>query len=102
MIRNFSLAAFILVSSVNLPVAAEYDQQTNSYLEGIWILDVVPDGGPCVSHWYTETQLEFEFRKTGGRLLIYEPYDLFTAIAIPEMSLEGDAISISALTRDGR
>jgi hypothetical protein len=72
------------------------------YLQGIWLVGRNPDKGTCAAHWYDwSTQVEFEYRRSGGRVLIYEPPDLFTAIAIPYLSVDDDVLTIWAQKRDG-
>lgn len=70
-------------------------------LEGVWLIGRKPENGPCLSHWYLETEIEFEFQKTGGRALIFEPYDLFTSIAISGVERSGDILSLQGESRDG-
>ncbi len=77
------------------------DADTVRLLEGIWLVGKKPDKGTCASHWYMETQIEFEFRKTRGRALIFNPYDQFTAISISGIEKSGDVLSIQGQARDG-
>jgi hypothetical protein len=77
------------------------DAATKQLLEGIWLVDARPDKGLCLSHWYLQTQIEFEFRKSGGRLLIFEPTDLFTAVGISGIERSGDVMVVQARARDG-
>lgn len=91
-------ASLILVA---LPaVAVTPDPDVAVYLEGGWI-DQKPDRGACTAHWYTGTEIEFEFRKSGGRALIFEHYDLFTAIEIPKIDRDGDVLTVQGRRRDG-
>lgn len=95
--------AIVTVSISGLALGAGLDQATKDYLEGIWLVGRLPEKGPCISHWYDgETQLEFEFRKTDGRLLVFEPRDLFTAISIATIERTGDLLWVQLQTRDGR
>lgn len=66
------------------------DADTIARLEGIWLIGRKPDQGNCLSHWYRDTQIEFEFRKSGGRALTYQPYDLFTAVPISGIEKTGE------------
>jgi hypothetical protein len=98
-----AIVAVLVASCVTaLPVAADLDQTSKDYLEGIWLIGKQPDKGMCIAHEYGEEQWEFEFRKTGGRLLIFEPYDLFTAVSVPQIERTGDLLSIQGQTRDGK
>ncbi len=101
---KFSLAAFAVLLSglaAGQALASGFDQATQAYLEGIWLVGRQPDKGACISHSYLETQIEFEFRKSGGRALIFEPPDLFTVIAIPEGDKKGDVLFMKARSRNG-
>jgi hypothetical protein len=78
------------------------DGATIHYLEGIWLVGEKPDKGSCLANSYDyKTQIEFEFHKTGGRALIFEPPDLFTAIAISGIDKKDNVLSIQGLSRDG-
>jgi hypothetical protein len=70
-------------------------------LEGLWLIDEIPDGGSCLSHWYHANEVEFAFWPTGAQMLIYEHYDLFTPIAIAGIERQGDTLAVQARTRDG-
>jgi hypothetical protein len=76
--------------------------EVQAYLEGAWLEGVPADKGDCRTHWYEgEPEIEFEFRKSGGRLMIFEPYDLFQQIQIAKVEISGDIVSIFALARNG-
>ena len=93
------LAAFSAVPAH----AGEIDQAAKDYLEGIWLVGTKPDNGPCIVNSYNgETQWEFEFRKSGGRLITFEPPDLFTPIAIQRIEQDGEHLSVWITTRDGQ
>jgi hypothetical protein len=77
------------------------DSAAAGQLEGIWLIGKEPDKGPCISNRYHENQIEFEFRKTGGRALIFEPADLFTAISISGIEKTGDIWTVQARVRNG-
>jgi hypothetical protein len=70
-------------------------------LEGVWLIGAKPDKGGCLDHWYSQTEIEFEFRKTGGRALMYEADGLFTPIKIAGIQTSGDILTIQAEARDG-
>jgi hypothetical protein len=97
-----AIAFFAALSVVSTPVvadAADVDDPRH-YLEGIWLIGAPPDQGPCVSHWYSDMQIEFEFRKTGGRVQVFEPNDLFSAIEI-DLQQGDDEIALTAQTPEG-
>ena len=74
-----------------------------SFLEGVWLLGKPANKGECRANWYGgATQIEFEFRKSAGRVLFFEPYDLFTAVQIADLALSGDALILRAVRRDNR
>ncbi|MFO0992129.1 MAG: hypothetical protein U1E67_09390 [Hyphomicrobiales bacterium] len=75
------------------------DQATQDYLEGSWLIGEKPVRGPCTLQAYSNSQLEFEFRNSGGRLTVYQPFDLFTPVRISAAERESDVLSI---TLDGR
>lgn len=103
--RDFRLAvcfAIALLSAISNTMAATNEGDPRAYLEGIWLIGTVPDKGDCLRDWYDgATQIEFEFRKSGGRALIFEPGDLFTAIQIAKTENSGDGVTITARGRDG-
>jgi hypothetical protein len=77
------------------------DSTATAQLEGIWLIGKEPDKGPCISNHYQGNQIEFEFRKTGGRALYFEPPDLFTAISISGIEKTGDIWTVQARARNG-
>ncbi|MEI9987440.1 MAG: hypothetical protein WDN69_32450 [Aliidongia sp.] len=79
------------------------DKGTQDYLEGIWVSGKDPEGKTCVADWIGDgnTEVEFEFRKTGGRVLIFEPLDLFTAVELQGIERDGDVLKLTAKARDG-
>jgi len=77
------------------------DSSLAHQLEGIWLIGEKPDKGSCISNWYQGTQIEFEFRKTSGRVLIFESPDLFSAISISGVAKSGSVLSIQGRMRDG-
>jgi len=72
------------------------DTQTKKLLEGIWLVGEKPDNGSCASHRYSGTQIEFDFRKSGGRALIFVPYDLFTAIPLSGAESKDGVLTLQA------
>src|ERR1700743_695841 len=70
------------------------DAGTINLLEGIWLIDAQPDKGDCLSHGYQQTQIKFEFRKSGGRALVFEPTDLFTPIKISGAEKMGELLAL--------
>lgn len=77
------------------------DEQTIAQLEGIWLIDTKPDKGPCISHWYLKPQIQFEFRKSGGRALLFEPYDAWTPVALSGVEKSGDMLELQGVVRTG-
>lgn len=96
-----AIAALFAMSSPAPASAGSFDEATTGYLEGLWLIGEHPDKGECLSHPYRADQLEFEFRKSGGRVLRFEPPDLFTGIAITDVREEGDHVRLTARARDG-
>jgi hypothetical protein len=70
------------------------DAKTMAQLEGVWLMGRKPDKGACLSNWYLETQIEFDFHKSGGRALIYEPHDLFTPVQLAGAEWKGDVLEL--------
>lgn len=89
------------LQAATAPRFAPPDADTIRTLEGVWLIGRKPDSGSCLRHWYLETEIEFDFQKTGGRALVFEPYDLFTPIAISGVERSGDIISLQGQSRDG-
>jgi hypothetical protein len=104
-------AGIMLLTSIFLSAChAEADElsRPNSvsgvqeYLEGAWLEGAPADKGDCRANWYDgKTEIEFEFRRSGGRVMIFEPYDLFQQIQIPKVEVSGDTISLFAQSRSG-
>ncbi len=104
-VRRYATAALALLvaaCSANVPSAAGLDRANQSYLEGNWLVDKPPDKGACTSRWYDTIEYEFEFQKSGGRLLIFEPRDLFTVVSIPRIERVGSLFLVYGQTRDGK
>ena len=79
------------IAEATAPPFPRPSTETIRYLEGIWLVGKEPDKGACLTNWYDgKTQIEFEFRKSGGRFLIFEPPDLFTAITITGVEKTGN------------
>jgi hypothetical protein len=98
-----SISAVALLALAAPPAVAERpDPGIADYLEGDWLVGEKPDKGTCIAHWYKGTEIEFEFRKSGGRVLQFEHYDLFTAIDIPEIDRDGDVLIVQGRSRDGK
>ncbi len=77
------------------------DADTIRYLEGIWQERDDPGGVSCRAYSGYQTQYEFEFARSGGRLLIFEPPDLFTPVQIAGISRDGDTLTVQGRARDG-
>ena len=77
------------------------DATTAALLEGVWLMDRKPDKGPCLSNWYLETHIEFDFQKSGGRALIFEPYDLFTPVQLAGAEWNGNVLEVQGSDRGG-
>jgi hypothetical protein len=77
------------------------DSMAAAQLEGIWLIGKEPDKGPCISQKYWERQIEFEFRKTGGRALVFDPPDLISATSISGIEKTGDVWIVQGRVRDG-
>ncbi|GGF21075.1 hypothetical protein GCM10011611_28960 [Aliidongia dinghuensis] len=92
---------FILLWGSVQAAAGQPEQAARDYLEGIWLTNKRPDASSCLAEGTPNTQIEFDFRKSGGRILVFEPPDLFSAIAIPEISVENDIITVRRQRRDG-
>lgn len=96
-----AFAAFVVIAVGGVAHAGESDQSIRDYLEGDWLVGEKPENGACTGYWYSGTELEFEFRKSSGRMLTFEHFDLFTAVVISRIDRQGDRLSLEAKTRDG-
>jgi hypothetical protein len=76
------------------------DAKTIALLEGVWLTGRKPDQGSCLSHWYLETQIEFDFQKSGGRALIFE-YDLFTPVKLTGAEWNAGVLEIQGQDQAG-
>lgn len=97
-----------ILTSIGLSIASacadvQLDQATKDHLEGVWLSGRKPDKGPCVSARYVENQVEFEFRKTGGRTVHFVPYDPIRSGAskIESARLDGKVVTIKHLAPEG-
>jgi hypothetical protein len=96
------IALLLLTATLTAPISAAEAPDIRETLEGIWIEGRAPDKGDCLTARYDgETQLEFEFRKSGGRVMVFEPPDLFQALQIARIDRDGDGYTLIARTRDG-
>jgi hypothetical protein len=78
------------------------DKDSVRFLEGIWLVGADPGHNACLTYGGDYlTQLEFEFAKSGGRLLIFEPPDLFTPVQIAGISRDGARLTIQGRVRGG-
>src|SRR5262245_54786412 len=78
----------------------QLDQATKEYLEGAWLIGKQPIQGSCTSRAYPNEQYEFEFRRSGGRLIIYEPFDLFAGVAIRNVERTSDILIVTLAVPD--
>jgi hypothetical protein len=96
------VALLVLTATFAVSARSAEPLDIKETLEGVWIEGRVPDKGDCVATKYDgETQLEFEFRKSGGRVMVFEPPDLFQAVQIAKVKSDGDGFTITARARDG-
>ena len=95
------LILLLMASSLHPAYAAGLDRPTQDYLEGLWLVDQAPDKGACLSHNYLKEQLEFEFRKSGGRVLGSTPMDPYVPFAISGTETVDGILQLSARMRDG-
>jgi hypothetical protein len=77
------------------------DSEAARLLEGIWLTGEEPDKGPCISNKYWSRQIEFEFRKTGGRALVFNPPDLISATSISGIEKTSDIWTVQGRVRNG-
>jgi hypothetical protein len=99
---RYALALLVLIAATSGASAAEDVHDIKATLEGIWLQGRAPDKGDCVTVGYHENQLEFEFEKSGGRVMIFEPPDLFQAHQIADIERDGDGYVATLRLRDGR
>jgi len=81
---------------------AEPEQSAQDFLEGVWMIGKPPTNPVCVEGDDSTYQFEFEFRKTGGRLQHYEPFDVFGAGPLGEARRNGDEITVALPAYLGR
>jgi len=72
---------------------SELDTATKDTLEGVWLIDQRPVGS-CARSIPSNDQISFEFRKSQGRLLVYQPLDIFAALPIVSGMRSGDVITL--------
>jgi hypothetical protein len=94
---SISAAAFLF--ALCLSARAE-TPSVQDYLEGSW--EEISPGKPevCPRGAGLGTELEFEFRKSGGRLLIFERPDLFTPVALDHVEQNGDLVTVFGVAPD--
>lgn len=89
-----ALSIFLNPWLATFSLAGEIDPSAKTYLEGVWLLGKRPKG-PCVSTDHDgATQWGFEFEKTGGRLLHYEPQDFFSPVILERIEKRGDELTL--------
>lgn len=89
-------AALLLGAAQTPPASPEV-----TFLSGNWV-ELRKDGDTsCGSPGMHGEQVAFEFARSGGRMLRFEPADLYTGIGGIEVHSEGDVIAITALTPKG-
>jgi hypothetical protein len=89
------LGVIVIARPVPVLAEAQVDRATSDYLEGLWLTGEQPAQGPCTAHNYSHDQLEFEFRKSGGRLIVYRPFDVFTNVAIHAVERSDDVLTVT-------
>ena len=100
MTRILAVTAVVLASAAPPALADSSNAGVSDYLEGDWLIGEKPDHGACTEHWYQGTEIEFEFSKSGGRVLQFEHYDLFQAVAAPKIETDGDVFIVQGQRRD--
>jgi hypothetical protein len=100
-IRALFLALILACATGTARADMQLDQATKTYLEGVWLIDRKPDRGPCMSGRYNESQVEFEFRKTGGRTVHFDPPDLFGSSKIESARRHGNVVTLKFLAPEG-
>lgn len=100
MVRCIVVFLLFMVATTASARAGEV-RDIKTALEGIWLEGRAPDKGDCIANYYSETQLEFEFQKSGGRVTVFEPPDLFQAMQLANVEREGDGYVVTARLRDG-
>jgi hypothetical protein len=98
---RYTLTLILLIITASTAAAAADARDIKSTLEGIWLQGRAPDKGDCIAAGYHETQLEFEFEKSGGRVTIFEPPDLFQAHQIADVERDGAGYVVTLRLRNG-
>lgn len=78
------------------------DRATEDYLEGAWLLNEKPAQGSCTAHIYDHDEIEFEFRRSGGRMIIYQKFDLFSAAGFSSAEMGGDVLTATIAGLNGK
>lgn len=100
-----ALPVLSIVVAVAFPVphvaaSSSSEAPAEAYLEGAWLVGERPSSGSCTTHSYSNNQIEFEFRRSGGRIISYEPYDLFTAAAVSNVEKGDGATELTIVDSD--
>lgn len=98
-VRPAALLIFLAAAAGSFVQAAP-DPGAAQLLAGSWLIGTSPDQGSCLSHWYPGTEIEFEFARTGGRALIFEHYDLFTALQLDSVTAADGGFDAAVRLRD--
>lgn len=96
MMRFLSLALALLFA---IPAAAQTSPE--AFLTGNWLEISDDPKDACGSPVASGEQIAFEFTRSGGRLMQYEPADLFTSIGGLKLEEKDGVIAVSAVPRDG-
>jgi hypothetical protein len=74
---------------------AQAPSSPEAFLTGNWMRVDDHPGNACGSPVATGEQVAFEFARSGGRLLRYEPPDLFTSVGGLQLEQKGDVVTAS-------
>ena len=97
--RMICVVLFCAAAVFAQPLHAEVtlDQTTKDFLEGMWAADGEPAHETlCAGKDAGGTQLGIEFTNSGGSLLLYTPFDIFSRGVITEARRDGDVVTLVA------
>lgn len=96
---GFLFTIFLVAGACTAHADTRLDDATKTYLEGGWVVDL--DGRPCAGGPPLKDRFEFEFRKTGGRMLQFKVPDGFGAATIESAERSGEVVTITFLAPEG-
>lgn len=80
---------------------ADSSADLRQFLEGRWVFSERPMAEACAAPNFEDSQFQFEWRRSGGRLLFYEPPDLYAPVMVERIMAEEGGFRLELLAVRG-